>query len=114
MKAACVIGQKIIYFYALDFTFGFHLRGEINSFSLLFLRVVFSIETQPLRQQNQFLNFYEDMSLVTEISAIILIQLWCLVKQLKKQASLKLLPGITKEIDTFPRKFFVPVQGHYV
>ena len=42
------------------------------------------------------LNFHEDMSLVTEKSAIIVNELWRLVKQMKKQASLKMLPGITK------------------
>ena len=51
---------KNICFYALNFTCGFHLEGEINNFSLLLLRVlrvVFSIETRPLRQQNQFFEF---------------------------------------------------------
>ena len=74
-----------------------------------FLRVVFSIETSPLRQQNPFLNFHEDMSLVTEISAITVIHFRCLVKRLKMQASLKMLQEerYLNEIDTFPRKFCV-------
>ena len=32
MKTACVIRQKIIGFYALDFTSGFHPEGEIYNF----------------------------------------------------------------------------------
>ena len=43
---------KIIGFYALEFTSGFHPEGEIYNFGVLFLRIVFSIETRPLRQQN--------------------------------------------------------------
>ena len=70
--------KKIIRFYALDFTSRFDLEGKIYNFGVLFLRVVFSIETRPLRQQNQFLNYHENMSLVTEISAIFVIQFWCL------------------------------------
>ena len=42
---------------------------EIYYFGVLFLRAVFSIETRPLR--------HEEMSLVTEISAIIVIQFRC-------------------------------------
>ena len=54
-----------------------------------FLRIVFS--TRPLRQQNPFLNIQEEMSLATEISAIIVIQFRCFIKRLKMQASLKML-----------------------
>ena len=78
------------------------------NFGVLFLRVVFSIETRPLRQQNPFLNFHEEMSLVTEISGITVIQFRCFVKRLKMQASLNMLQEYKrylKEIDTFPRKF---------
>ena len=60
----------------MDFTSGFHPEGEIYIFGVLFLRIFFSIETRPLRQQNQFLNFHEGLSLVTEISAVIVIQFW--------------------------------------
>ena len=69
-------------FYALNFTSG--LRNI--QLGVLFLRVVFSIETRPVRKQITFLNFHEEMSLVTEISAIITIQFRCLVKRLKMQA----------------------------
>ena len=69
-------------FYALDFTSEFHPEREIYNFGVPFLRIVFSIKTRPLRQQNQYLNFHEGMSLVTVVSA---------VKQLKRQASLKML-----------------------
>ena len=40
---------KIIRFYALEFTSGFHPEGEIYNFSVLFFRVVFRIDTRTPR-----------------------------------------------------------------
>ena len=44
---------------ASSFTVGFLPEGKICNFGTLFLRVVLRIETRPLHQQNQLLNFHE-------------------------------------------------------
>ena len=87
----CIPNNKVKNYTLLHI--GFYFRIDyIQPFLQLrraFLQIVSS--TRPLRQRNPFLNFHEEMSLVTEISAIIVIQFRCLVKRLKIQASLKML-----------------------
>ena len=76
---------------------------------------MFSIE---LRQQNQFLNFHEGMPLVTEISAITVIQFRCWWGS-EEAGKFENVTVITKEINRYfsekvLAKFCVPVQAHNV
>ena len=80
---------------------------------------MFSIETRPLRQQNPFLNFHEEMSLVTEISAILVSPSFG-GKAAENAGKFESVTGIKilKRDRYFSEKilcrFCVPVQARYV
>ena len=95
IQTACVIRSEIIRFYALDFTSGLRniqLRRAFPSGCVQYRNKVTTLTKSVL-------NFHKEISFVTEISTITVIQFRCLVKRLKslkmlqglKQASLKML-----------------------